>query len=242
MAQEVQQLTQRRIYFDNRKSYVIGRLPKERYRVIDTKGRTPAEKKFLDAFVRIFLAVSDGDLHKCQAIVEKEKFSDVDAYSVGKFVKGNNEPFDFVSPRQMAELKGYKIITDYFASKFGVFPEPSKKNTPVNPEDIDNYNYYKNMIEEYVEKGVDACIILNMIRAALLSTYSNEERTEKASWIEESNAFVLFQLLLTRCGENFTSKSSLNPQHRIELCAYRDCLAEGILPMEAEIENDDDYE
>ncbi len=240
MANEVRQLTQRKIYFNDGKSYVIGRLPKERYRVIDTKGRTPGEKKFLDTFVRLFLAVSKGDLNQCQAIVEKEKFSDVDAYSVGKFVKGNNEPLDFVSPRQIAELKGHKNITDYFASKFPVSPEPSTKTTPVDPEDIGTYNYHKNMIEEYAEKGVDPCIFLNMVRAALLSTYSNEEREEKASSIEEADGYVLFQLLLTRCGENFTSKSYLNHEHRIELCAYRDCLAEGIIPMGNEIENDDD--
>ena len=80
------------IPFDSGKSYVVCSLPErqEDYKIHDKLGRSAEEIKFLDAFERIFYAAAQGDLKKCQAIIEEEKFPDIDAYSVNKFANQVN--------------------------------------------------------------------------------------------------------------------------------------------------------
>ncbi len=99
------------ILFDSGRSYVVCNLPKrqEDYKIHDKLGRSQEEKKFLDAFERMFYAAAQGDLKKCQAIIEEEKFSDIDAYSVNKFAnQANGQSLDYVSVRYVAEMNKHK--------------------------------------------------------------------------------------------------------------------------------------
>jgi hypothetical protein len=173
MAHQVQQKTSlKQIFFDNGQAYVFGKIPKEKYRVVDQLGRTNEERKFLDAFVKIFIAATHGDLKKCQVIVEEEKFSDIDAYSVGRFRDQNKEPLDYMSPRQIAKLSGYTNITDYFISKFGVLPETSTKtNIALNltKQDAKKYEDQKKAFKDnFAEQSVE--IVLYVIRSKISVT------------------------------------------------------------------------
>src|SRR5690348_14717735 len=75
------------IRFDDGLSYVVRSFPppQENHQLVDSMNRTEEEKRFLNLFVRIFYAASSGNLEECQKIIEKEKFNDIDAYSVRKF-------------------------------------------------------------------------------------------------------------------------------------------------------------
>src|ERR1700722_2146417 len=62
------------IPFDSGRSYVVrGIQPNERteFRFQDHMGRTAADREFLQQFERIFLAAANGDLAKCQRVVQE---------------------------------------------------------------------------------------------------------------------------------------------------------------------------
>lgn len=224
------------ILFDSGSAFVVRSFSptqEEKYRIVDTLGRTQEEKRFLDSFERIFIAASTGDLKKCQNIVEKENFNDIDAYSIGKFSdQRSGKSLDKISPRQIAQINGYSNITDYFSKRFDSYHE--SKNIAQKPvfnlelaseEDKKTYESHKKSFEEYLSnKETPYNAILDSIRANIMNTYSFEERIDKVGLLKKMNATELLQYVEVRCEEEFTSDSPYEKEKRLELYAMRDCL------------------
>ena len=78
------------VHFEPGQSVVLTKFYNQNKYEPHGKETTEQERKnFVDAFERIFAAAARGDLKTCQAIVERENFPDVDAFSVGKFILDN---------------------------------------------------------------------------------------------------------------------------------------------------------
>lgn len=215
------------IPFDSGRSYVVCNLPErtENYKIHDKLGRSQEEIKFLDAFERIFYAAAQGDLKKCQAIIEEEKFPDIDAYSINKFAnQGSGQSLDYVSIRKVAELNNHTHITEYFAKRFGgVAAQPVQKAPMVvmTPENQRTYDFHMRIYRLLPEEN-----LLSAIRSRILSTYSIEEQIEKVSFFSAMGPAELFGVLKLHCEKEFSHRTAYDTSKRLELYVLRDCIAE----------------
>ncbi len=85
------------------------------------------DQQFAKLFKKIFVAAAYGSLKNCEKIVKKG-FNDVDAFSIGIFVDQKKKPFNYISPRQVAQMNGNSDIVKYFAQQFGGPPESDKQS------------------------------------------------------------------------------------------------------------------
>jgi hypothetical protein len=221
MTSSVEQTGRQRIYFDDGKSYMMAILPppKTKFRIWDRLNRSPEEVKFLDAFIRIFFAAAEGDLETCQTIVEKEKFLDIDAYSMGQFHdKKTRKRLDRMTPLHVAQHYGHNEIVDYFSKKFNKNPSAERKQT-----------FY----EQHYKKSVGIFFSLNeprsetlmrLMRTVLMGTYFSDIRAEAKTALDKLDYDGLEELIRFRC-EKLPQGTGYS-EIRLKLFALRDVLAE----------------
>jgi hypothetical protein len=227
------------IPFDSGRSYVVRSFPptaQEKYRFVDSMGRTDEEKRFLDLFVKIFYAAGGGDLKKCQDIIEEEKFNDIDAFSIGRFSdQRSNKALDYISPRRIAQINGHINILEYFSNQFGHSHQGSKNVVEksgfnlesISEEDKRLYESYKNSYKEFfLSKEISPDDVLQDIRAQIMNTYSIEESIEKVDSLKEMTLTDLCRCVAMRCEEKFTSDFPYKKEKRLKLYAMRDTLQE----------------
>lgn len=106
--------------FDTGRSYIVRSIPVEQaqYHIIDRLGRTQEDREFLERFERIFYAAAEGNLAKCQEVVQ-EGFRDFKAYSIGKFTTPSGKALDYISPLKVAKLNKRQDVVDYFKAQYG---------------------------------------------------------------------------------------------------------------------------
>lgn len=119
------------IPFNDNHSYVIRSLPikSDQRRNRDDLGRTKEDCLFLKQFETIFLAASNGDLDKCQKIVNAG-YCDFNAFSVGRYTTVSGKSLDQISPLEIAKRYGHQKIIDFFKSKMNQGPKRIPQRNP----------------------------------------------------------------------------------------------------------------
>lgn len=227
--------TRTKILFDNNKAYVMAKLPdsESKFKIRDRLNRSPEELKFLKTYIRIFEAAANGNLKTCQTIFEKEKFHDIDAYSMGAYCDDETgKSLDGFSIRGIAAHYGHEKITDYFSQQIAKSLPPSEKQIQTRTSLTPKFKT-KNEEKAYEEckrlfstlLATDASnseLMLSTMRSKLLEAYAPGIREEVQELFNTYDYNLLLGIIHQQCNNIETTKPLTSC--RVELYALRDAL------------------